>query len=123
VRIGDRVQLGHDVLLLTVEHELGPASARCGRRRAAPITIGDGVWLASRVTILPGVTVGEGAVVAAGAVVHQDVEANTLVGGVPARVLRVLDVDNPESRVRHNSQPPSQRSAWGVFPSRDRELP
>jgi len=123
VRIGNRVQLGHDVMLLTVEHELGPSSARCGRRRAAPIVIGDGAWLASRVTVLPGVTIGAGAVVAAGAVVHQDVEPNTLVGGVPARVLRVLELDVPESRVRHNSQPPSQRAVWGYPPSRDRDLP
>jgi acetyltransferase-like isoleucine patch superfamily enzyme len=56
----------------------------------APITIEDGVWIASRVTLLPGVTVGTGAVVAAGAVVRRDVPPHTLVGGVPSRVLRDL---------------------------------
>jgi acetyltransferase-like isoleucine patch superfamily enzyme len=123
VAIGNQVQLGHDVLMLTVEHEIGPARGRCGRRRAAPIVVRDGAWIASRVTLLPGVTVGEGAVVAAGAVVQHDVEPNALVGGVPARPLRHLDVDAPQSRVRPNSQPPSQRSVWGLLPSRDRELP
>jgi maltose O-acetyltransferase len=123
VTIGSRVQIGHDVLMLTVEHEIGPSRARCGRRRAAPIVIRDGAWIASRVTLLPGVTVGEGAVIAAGAVVTEDVAPNTLVGGVPARPLRVLDVDAPESRVRLNSQPPSERNVWGLPPSRDRELP
>jgi len=123
VRIGDGAQIGYDVMLLTVEHELGPAGARCGRRRAAPIVIGDGAWIASRVTILPGVTIGAGAVIAAGAVVNQDIEPNTLAGGVPARVLRMLDAESPSSRVRHNSSPPSQRSVFGVSPSRDREMP
>jgi acetyltransferase-like isoleucine patch superfamily enzyme len=55
------------------------------------VTIGSGVWIASRVTVLPGVRIGDGAVVAAGAVVARDVPAHTLVGGVPARVIRSLD--------------------------------
>ena len=53
--------------------------------------IGDGVWLSSRVIVLPGVVVGDGAVVAAGAVVTSDVAPNTLVAGIPARPLRALD--------------------------------
>jgi maltose O-acetyltransferase len=90
VRIGRRVQLGHHVVLLTVNHEMGPSSARCGPLKAAPIHIGDGVWIASRVTVLPGVSIGDGSVVAAGAVVSRDVAPNTLVAGVPARLVRVL---------------------------------
>jgi maltose O-acetyltransferase len=90
VRIGSRVQLGHHVVLLTIEHEIGPAEDRCGKLRSLPITIGDGVWIATRVTVLPGVTIGAGSVVAAGAVVTRDVAPNTLVAGVPARVVRKL---------------------------------
>ena len=56
-----------------------------------PVRIGDGAWLASRAVVLPGVTVGEGAIVAAGAVVTRSVEPHTLVGGVPARLIRHLD--------------------------------
>lgn len=91
VRIGSGVNIGHDCMLLTVDHDIGPASRRAGWSTHGPIVIEDGVWLASRVVVLPGVTIGEGAVVAAGAVVTSDVAPHTLVGGVPARVLRDLD--------------------------------
>lgn len=56
----------------------------------AEVHIKDGVWLCSGVIINPGVTIGEGAVVASGAVVNHDVEPFTLVGGVPARVIRKI---------------------------------
>jgi maltose O-acetyltransferase len=105
VSIGDRVHFGQEVMLLTMEHEIGPAEERCGRLTAAPICIEDGVWLASRVTILPGVTVGRGSVVAAGAVVTTDVPPNSLVGGVPARLVRSLDEDAPPSLRRRRSRP------------------
>jgi acetyltransferase-like isoleucine patch superfamily enzyme len=90
ISIGNHVQIGHDVALLTVNHEIGPPKHRCGKMTTSPIFIQDGVWLASRVVILPGVIVGMGSVVAAGAVVTKDVPANTLVGGAPARVIRSL---------------------------------
>ena len=96
VRIGNRVQFGHHVVLLTVEHEIGPSESRCGALVAAPISIGDGVWLGSCVTVLPGVSIGHGAIVATGAVVCRDVAPNTLVGGVPARLIRELDVYAPK---------------------------
>lgn len=54
----------------------------------APVTIGDRVWIGARATILKGVAIGDGAVIAAGAVVTRDVPAGSLVGGVPARILR-----------------------------------
>jgi maltose O-acetyltransferase len=90
VQIGWGVRIGHDVSLLTVNHQIGVPGLRAGTRRFAPIVIGHGAWLASRTTILPGVTIGEGAVVAAGAVVTRDVAPNTLVAGVPARLVRPL---------------------------------
>lgn len=58
------------------------------RRRAATVTIGNDVWIGHGAIVLPGVTIGDGAVIAAGAVVSKDVEAYTVVGGVPARVIR-----------------------------------
>lgn len=97
VRIGNNVYIGHDVALLTVDHRVGPAQERCGERVAMPITLEDGVWLGSRVTVLAGVRVGAGAVVAAGAVVTRDVPPDTLVAGVPAVVVRELDQGAPTS--------------------------
>jgi maltose O-acetyltransferase len=107
VCIGDRVHLGHEVLLLTLDHEIGPVGERCGRLVAAPIDIGHGAWIGSRATVLPGVSVGAGAIVAAGAVVTRDVPPNTMVGGVPARVIRDLhDSNGPPSARRARSAPP-----------------
>jgi len=94
VRIGNGVRIGHDVSLLTVSHAIGRESLRAGLSEAWPIEIGDGAWLASRVTVLPRVRIGAGAVVAAGAVVTRDVPPNTLVAGVPARVIRELQLDD-----------------------------
>lgn len=90
IRIGDRVRIGHNVALLTVDHELGPGDMRSGVTKHGPIEIGDGAWLASHVMVLPGVRIGAGAIVAAGSVVTRDVPDNTLVLGVPARVARDL---------------------------------
>ena len=65
VTIGDNVVFGHYVRIITDTHEIGPGRRRCGERVPLPVTIGDGVWIASDVTILPGVIVGAGSVVAA----------------------------------------------------------
>jgi acetyltransferase-like isoleucine patch superfamily enzyme len=55
-----------------------------------PVVIGDDVWIGANAVILPGVTIGRHCVVAAGAVVTKDVPDNTVVGGVPAKVLKTL---------------------------------
>jgi maltose O-acetyltransferase len=91
VRIGARVYVGYEVILITADHEIGPSAQRCGARACGPIDIGDGAWIGSRVVILPGVRIGRGAVVAAGAVVTKDIAPNTLAAGVPARFVRDLD--------------------------------
>jgi tetrahydrodipicolinate N-acetyltransferase len=58
---------------------------------AAPVRIGDRVWLGTRAVVLKGVTIGDGAVVAAGAVVTRDVPAGAVVGGLPATVIGRAD--------------------------------
>ncbi|WP_022868677.1 DapH/DapD/GlmU-related protein [Schaalia vaccimaxillae] len=86
--IGDRTLIGHNCVIATLNHQLEPA--RRANLLPAPVRIGEGAWLGANVTVLPGVTIGEGAVVAAGAVVTKDVAARTVVGGVPAKVLKTL---------------------------------
>jgi maltose O-acetyltransferase len=90
ISIGNRVSLGHGVLVLTGTHEMGSPRQRAGGPYTKPVSIGDGAWLGARCTIFPGVKIGSGAVVAAGAVVTQNVPANTLVAGVPARIIKRL---------------------------------
>ncbi len=85
ITLGENVHLAHAVEFYTVDHD-PDAGDFAGRR--APIHVGDHVWIASRATILKGVTLGEGAAVAAGAMVTRSVEAYTIVAGVPAHVLR-----------------------------------
>lgn len=91
ITLGDRVWIGHHAVLITTNHEIGTEWQRCGGWKPSPIVIGNGVWIGARVTVLPGVTIGQGAVVAAGSVVTKDVPPNTLVGGVPAKVIRTLE--------------------------------
>ncbi len=90
VVIEDQVSVGHETMILTETHDLGEPDRRCGTRHALPVYVGKGAWLGSRVMVLPGVTIGAGAVVGAGALVAHDVPVNTLVAGVPAKVIREL---------------------------------
>jgi acetyltransferase-like isoleucine patch superfamily enzyme len=90
ITIGDRVQFGPDVMVLSGSHDIGPRECRAGANADEPVWIGNGCWLGARSVILPGVRIGDGAIVAAGAVVTQDVPPDCLVAGVPARVVRQL---------------------------------
>lgn len=90
VTIGDRVQIGPRVSFETMGHGLVYIPGKGRGRTSAPIVVEDEVWIGANAVILQGVTLGRGAVVAAGAVVNRDVPPRTLVGGVPARVLRDL---------------------------------
>lgn len=87
--IGDACQIGHNVVMATLNH--GLAAAERANITPAPIVLERNVWVGANATILPGVTIGENAVIAAGAVVTRDVPANTVVGGVPAKVLRTIE--------------------------------
>lgn len=86
VTIGDGCQIGHNVVFATLNHGLSPEDRQ--NTYPAPIVLGRNVWVGSNATILQGVTIGDNAVIAAGAVVTKDVEPATIVGGVPAKVIR-----------------------------------
>lgn len=90
VRIGADCDIAMEVLFVTSSHKMGPASRRAGRPTSAPVTVGDGVWIGARATLLPGVTIGNGCVIAAGSVVTSDCDANHLYAGVPARLVKAL---------------------------------
>lgn len=86
ITIGDGSLIGHGCTLTTLNHATDPA--RRADMTPAPVVLGADVWLGASVTVLPGVTIGDGAIVGAGAVVTKDVAAHTIVGGVPARLIR-----------------------------------
>jgi maltose O-acetyltransferase len=90
VTIGDDVQIGPSVQLLTATHPLDAEERASGWESARPITIGNGAWLGGGVVVIAGVTIGGGTVVGAGAVVTRDLPAGVLAVGNPARVVREL---------------------------------
>jgi maltose O-acetyltransferase len=91
ISIGDDVQIGPNVQLLTPTHPVEPEPRRQKWEGAQPIVIGDNVWLGGGAIVLPGVTIGENTVVGAGSVVTRDLPANVVAVGNPARVVRSLE--------------------------------
>jgi len=90
ITIGNDVQIGPRVQLLTATHPLDAERRRAKWESAAPITIEDNVWLGGGVIVCPGVTIGANTVVGAGAVVTRDLPPDVLAMGTPARVVREL---------------------------------
>ena len=90
LHIGKNVMMGPDVTILTHTHNIERTDIPMGQQgmRVAEVVIGNDVWIGMRVIIMPGVKVGDGAVIGAGAVVTKDVPAFTVVGGVPAKIIK-----------------------------------
>ncbi|MFF4739350.1 sugar O-acetyltransferase [Streptomyces sp. NPDC001262] len=91
ITIGEDVQIGPNVQLLTPTHALDAERRRAGWEKAEPVTVGDNVWLGGGVIVCPGVTIGADTVVGAGAVVTKDLPPGVLAVGNPARVVRILE--------------------------------
>ena len=91
ITIGEGTLVGPKTVIATLNHHQNP------NKRAnlipKPVKIGKNVWIGANATILPGVTIGDGAVIAAGALVSKDVEANTVVGGVPAKLIKRIQTE------------------------------
>ncbi len=90
ITIGEDVQMGPNVQLLTPTHPVEPEPRRAKIEGAQPITIGNNVWLGGGVIVCPGVTIGDNTVVGAGSVVVKDLPPNVVAVGNPARVVRKL---------------------------------
>jgi FkbH-like protein len=102
VTLGDGVGIGPYCIISDTEHGETDDSRGVGTE---PIAIGDGVWLASRVSVLPGARIGQGAVITAGSVVRGEIPAHVVAGGNPARILRHLDGNAPAPAVDPASLP------------------
>ena len=89
IEIGDNVQIGHQTVIATLNHDLN--ADKRWNMIPAPVKIGNNVWIGSHTTILAGVTIGDNSVVAAGAVVTKDVPSNVVVGGVPAKIIKEIE--------------------------------
>lgn len=89
IYIEDNVLIGPKVNLTSEGHPIDPAKRTA--LEVKPVVIKRNAWIGAGATILPGITVGENSIVAAGAVVNKDVPANTIVGGVPAKVIKEID--------------------------------
>ena len=91
ITIGDGVLIGHNVLLATLNHDFSPKNR--STLHPAPIVIGENVWIGSNATVVPCVTIGNGSIIAAGAVVTKNVPENVVAGGVPAKIIKILDTE------------------------------
>jgi maltose O-acetyltransferase len=95
ITIGDDVQIGPNVQLLTPTHPLEAELRRAKWEAARPITIGSNVWLGGGVIVLPGVEIGENTIVGAGAVVTRSLPPDVVAVGNPARIARTLPTASP----------------------------
>jgi maltose O-acetyltransferase len=93
IEIGKKVAIGHDVMIITSTHKVGPSSCRAGAGVSVEksVAIGSGTWIGARALILPGVNIGAGCIIAAGAVVNRDCEPDGLYAGVPAKLIENLE--------------------------------
>ncbi len=90
VTIGDNVMMGPNVQLYTASHPVLASERIKGPELAAPITIGNNVWLGGGVIVCPGVTIGDNTTIGAGSVVTKDIPSNVVAAGNPCRVIRTL---------------------------------
>lgn len=93
IKIGKLSCIGKDVYLLTGSHDIEKSTFDLVTK---PITIGDGCWIATAATVLPGVTIGDYSVVAANAVVCKDFEEYSVVGGNPAKFIKKRIINQQE---------------------------
>jgi acetyltransferase-like isoleucine patch superfamily enzyme len=89
ITIEDDVQIGPKVNIITENHPVDPSQRKMLNLQS--VLVKRNAWIGASATILPGVTIGENAIVAAGSVVNKYVAANTIVGGIPAKIIKTID--------------------------------
>jgi acetyltransferase-like isoleucine patch superfamily enzyme len=91
VSIGDRTLIGYRTQIISSNHSIPPIGQPfpISGDVHLPVVIGKDVWIGANCIITPGVTIGQGAVIAAGSVVTKDVAENSIVGGVPAKIIKM----------------------------------
>ena len=91
ITVGDNVFIGPSCGFYTASHPLQYHPRNKGMEKAAPIVIGDNCWFGANVSVMQGVTIEAGCVIGAGSVITKDVPENSLVAGVPAKVMKSID--------------------------------
>lgn len=94
IHIGNDCLMGPDVVMMATSHEFSDLNKpinQQGERKEQPIVIGNDCWIGTRVVILPGVNIGDQCIVAAGAVVTKSFPPRSIIGGVPARLLKIRE--------------------------------
>ena len=90
VTFGNNCMIGPHVQIYTATHPLEFKARNSGKELGSPITIGNNVWIGGNATICPGVTIGNNVVIAAGAVVTKSFPDNVVIGGNPAKIIKIL---------------------------------
>ncbi len=92
ITIGKDVLMGQDVVIMATSHaydRIDIPMNQQGEKKEKPIIIGDDVWIGTRVIIMPGVKIGSHSIIAAGSVVTKSCEPYSIIGGVPAKLIKV----------------------------------
>ncbi|KAA9302177.1 MULTISPECIES: sugar O-acetyltransferase [Aerococcus] len=93
IEFGDHVFIGPYCGFYTAAHPLTAKPRNAGLEQARPITVGSDCWFGANVSVMPGVSIGSGSVIGAGTVLTKDIPENSLVMGVPGRVIKTIDQD------------------------------
>jgi maltose O-acetyltransferase len=92
IRIGNQCRIGDFVAIMDADfHEINPATRNRGVGTIKPVSIGNNVWIGSRVMVLKGASIGDNSVIAAMSVVTSAIPANCVAAGVPAKVIRKIE--------------------------------